>query len=615
MHPPEEKLHPRPQLTRQHWIDLRGAWGFACDDAQVGQQEGWQEREDIYTRTIQVPFPPESSASGIGDTTFHPIVWYRRTFSYKPGDRQQHLLLHCGAVDYRASVWVNGQLVATHEGGHTPFSADITAALQPGGEQVIVIRAEDRPDDLTQPRGKQDWQEQPHTIWYHRTTGIWQPVWLEPISEISIADVRWTPDSRRSTLAFSLALQRYTATSEAVRIDVRLSLGGRTLVEDSYQVQDDSLQREFVLDPGEHHEDKERQLYWSPEHPNLIEARFTVWQGEKVVDEVQSYAGLRSVGTDHGHFLLNGQPYYLRLVLEQGYWPQSHLAAPDDEALRREVELIKELGFNGARIHQKVEDPRFLYWCDRLGLLIWGEMANAYVFSTTAVERLTREWLEVLARDYSHPCIVTWVPFNESWGVPGLPHDLRQRNYVRALYSLTKTLDPTRPVIGNDGWQHVSGDILSVHDYAFDEATLRERYGSIEATERTLCEGQPGKHAIMLPGYERTDQPVMITECGGISYKPEQGQAWYGYGTVTDRDTYLAKYREIIEAILDSPAITGFCYTQFTDTLQETNGLLTETREHKLDPASVRAITTRLSAATTGDAGNLRAKEGTKKPQ
>jgi beta-galactosidase/beta-glucuronidase len=615
MHPQEEKLHPRPQLTRPHWIDLRGAWGFACDDTQVGLQEGWQGREDIYTRTIQVPFPPESSASGISDTAFHPVVWYRRTFSYKPGDSRQHLLLHCGAVDYRASVWVNGQLVATHEGGHTPFSADITTALQPGGEQVIVIRAEDRPDDLTQPRGKQDWQEQPHTIWYHRTTGIWQPVWLEPVSETSIADVCWTPDSQRSTLAFSLALRRYTATSEPVRVDVRLSLHGRTLVEDSYQVQSDSLQHEFVLDPGEHQEDKERQLSWSPEHPNLIEASFTVWQGERVVDEVQSYAGLRSIGTDNGHFLLNGRPYYLRLVLEQGYWPQSHLAAPDDEALRREVELIKELGFNGARIHQKVEDPRFLYWCDRLGLLIWGEMANAYVFSTTAVERLTREWLEVLARDYSHPCIVTWVPINESWGVPDLPHDPRQRDYLRALYSLTKTLDPTRPVIDNDGWQHAVSDILSVHDYAFDEATLRERYGSVEATERALHEFRPGKHEIMLPGSERTDQPIMITECGGISYKPEEGQAWYGYGTVTSRDAYLAKYREIIEAILDSPTIVGFCYTQFTDTLQETNGLLTEAREHKLDPASVRAITTRLSAATTGDAGSLHAKEGTKKAQ
>ena len=208
MHLQEQPLHPRPQLTRDRWIDLGGAWMFAYDDAGRGLTEGWPERTDIYTHTINVPYPPESPASGIGDTAYHPIVWYRRTFVVPPGDRAGRLLLHCGAVDYRAHVWVNGRFVATHEGGHTPFSVDITDALQPTDAQVVVIRAEDLPADLEQPRGKQDWQERPHVIWYHRTTGIWQPIWLEPVAPIHIAHLKWTPDLDRGMLGFALALQR-----------------------------------------------------------------------------------------------------------------------------------------------------------------------------------------------------------------------------------------------------------------------------------------------------------------------------------------------------------------------------------------------------------------------
>ena len=467
----------------------------------------------------------------------------------------KRLLLHCGAIDYRAHVWVNGQLVATHEGGQTPFTADITAALRPGDEQVIVIRAEDAPLDLAQPRGKQDWQEQPHNIWYQRTTGIWQPIWLEPVAPTHITQVRWTPDLDQGVIGLSVTFQRPEEIA-SLRLRVQLSLHGVTLADDTYMVQGTEVQRQIALDRAGMM-DREK-LLWSPEHPNLVDATLTLLASDERLDEVQSYTGLRSVDVDNGHFLLNGFPYYLRFALEQGYWPQSHLAAPGVEALRREVELAKELGFNGVRIHQKVEDPRFLYWCDRLGLLVWGEMANAYVFSPPAVERLTREWLEVLARDYSHPCIVAWVPLNESWGVPDVARDPAQRHYVQALYYLTKALDPTRPVIGNDGWEQVVSDIYGVHDYSFEGATLRERYGSLEAAKRTLHEVQPGHRLLELPGYHYTNQPIMLTEFGGISYRPKSDAPWFGYGTVTDHDAFLSKYRELVDAILDSPAIAGF---------------------------------------------------------
>jgi hypothetical protein len=380
---------------------------------------------------------------------------------------------------------------------------------------------------------------------------------------------------------------------------VQLSLHNALIADDVYLVQGTEVQRQIAFDDGGMMD--RDSLLWSPAHPNLIDATITLLAGEEKIDEVQSYVGLRSVSVDDGRFLLNGRPYYLRMVLEQGYWPESHLAAPSDEALRQEVELVKSLGFNGVRIHQKVEDPRFLYWCDRLGLLVWGEMANAYVFSPLAMERLTREWLEVLERDYSHPCIVAWVPLNESWGVPDVSRNTAQRHYVQALYHLTRAFDPTRPVIGNDGWEHLISDIYSVHDYSFDGKTLRERYGSTEAVKRTLREVQPGSRSIVLSDYGRTGEPIILSEFGGISYRPDPDVPWFGYGTVTNSDAFLAKYRELIDAILDSPAIVGFCYTQLTDTEQETNGLLTASREAKLDPAAIRTITQRPSAAVPAD--------------
>ncbi|MBA2277955.1 MAG: glycoside hydrolase family 2 [Chloroflexia bacterium] len=590
---PRQDAHPRPQLTRNRWIDLSGPWGFAHDDGDIGLDEDWVERTEVFDQTIEVPFPPESAASGIADPAPHPVVWYRRAVQLDPADRAagRRLLLHFGAVDYSADVWVNGRRVAHHEGGHTPFSADITPELHPvNAEQVIVVRAEDQPGDLGQPRGKQDWQTPSHGIWYKRTTGIWQPVWLESVLAAHVASLRWIPDVDRGTLGLHATLNK--AAERPLNLRVRLSLRNTVLSDDTYSVERGEVRREIALASGGINQMRD-QLLWSPENPNLIEAALTLLDGETTVDEVGSYAGLRSVGFENGRFLLNGRAFYLRLALEQGYWPESHLAAPSDDALRREVELAKELGFNGVRIHQKVEDPRFLTWCDRLGLLVWGEMANAYTFSTRAVERLIGEWIEVVRRDASHPCIVTWVPLNESWGVPALSGNADQQHYLQALYHLTRALDPTRPVITNDGWEHVQSDIWSVHDYSFDGETLTARYGTPEALEHTLRNVHPGQHAIFVNEVERRGEPVMITEYGGLSYAPAAGERWFGYGTVRTAEEYEAKYAELTGAILDCGPVAGFCYTQLTDTEQETNGLLTENREPKLDPARIHAITSR----------------------
>jgi len=597
-------LHPRPHLRRPRWTDLCGTWSFAYDDANRGRAENWctlSPDDAIYDRRIVVPFPPESPASGIGDTSFHPVVWYSRTFVDVRESRTERLLLHLGAVDYRATVWVNGQLVAEHEGGHTPISTDITEALigtAPGAEAVLVVRAEDLPGDLDQPRGKQDWQEKPHKIWYHRTTGIWQPVWLEPVPVRRIGAVRLTPDVDGASLGVDVAV---IGSLNGLRLRVQLGLRGQLLADDTYTVTSTRTVRDIALPPaamtlGRSH------VLWSPENPNLVDVTVTLIGDGEELDEVESHAGLRSVGVSGGRFMLNGRPYFMRMVLEQGYWPESHLAAPSEDALRREVELIKELGFDGVRIHQKVEDPRFLYWCDRLGVLVWGEMANAYEFSPTAVDRLTREWLSAVERDYSVPSVVAWVPLNESWGVPFLERSEAQRHYVRALYSMTKAVDPTRPVIGNDGWEHVVSDIITVHDYTSSGARLRERYGSREDVEQTAAKVQPHYRTVVLPDFARANEPLMITEFGGITYRADPDTFYNAYGTVHDEAGFLDRYRDLVDALLDSEVVTGFCYTQLTDTMQEMNGLLDEHRQPKADIRALRRVLRRAPASVPGDA-------------
>ena len=575
-------MHPRPQLTREQWQDLCGRWEFAHDDEDAGLAAGWWRGDKPFDRVITVPFPPESSASGVHEPAPRPVVWYRRTFTAPAAER---LLLHFGAVDYRARVWVNGTQVATHVGGHAPFHVDITHVLV-SGEQVVVVRAEDRVDDLTQPRGKQYWEPEPEVIWYHRTTGIWQPVWLEPLPATHIGELEWRPSAAAGTVALRAGIEG-PATGLSLR--VRLTLGDRVLADDRYAVDGGSVARSITLPRGD--------FRWSPADPRLIDAEVSLVRGDAAVDTVRSYVGLRDVGIRDGRFTLNGERLFLRLVLAQGYWPESHLAAPSEDALRREVELIKELGFNGVRVHQKVEDPRFLYWCDRLGLLVWGEMANAYEYSVDGVARFTAEWLAVVRRDVSHPSVVTWVPVNESWGTPALHDDPRQRHFLESLYHLTHAVDGTRPVISNDGWEHATSDVWTVHDYSPSAEDLTSRYGTAQAVDAAFGRDWPGPRRIHLADPVRGDQPLMVTEFGGLSYTPNAGERWFGYRTVANAADLLASYERLVTALVGSDQVAGYCYTQLTDTEQEVNGLLTEAREPKVDPGEIRRINT-LPAAS-----------------
>lgn len=574
--------HPTPLLAREGWRDLGGPWRFAFDDA-----ARWRYPEEVtFDREIQVPYPPESRASGLHDEGYHPAVWYSRTLTLTPQERCGCVLLHFGAVDYRATVWANGQLVATHEGGHTPFTAELTRQARAGERIEVVVLAQDDPHDLTQPRGKQDWQPQPHSIWYPRTTGIWQPVWLECVPETYLQRLTWSSDMARWEIGLELRVAGPLAPDLAVR--VRLWRDDDLLADDRYALRGAELVRQIALpDPGI--DDFRNELLWSPGHPRLLRAQLELLRGETVLDRVFSYTALRSVSVTGNRFLLNGRPYYLKMVLDQGYWPDSLMTATDAE-LRRDVELTRELGFNGVRKHQKIENPRWLYWCDVLGLLVWEEMPSPYRFTAQAVERLTREWQAVLARDVSHPCIVAWVPFNESWGVPDLPTNPAHRDYVQALYHLTKTLDPSRPVIGNDGWEHVATDIITIHDYTDDMAALRTRYGTLEAARQTLKQQQPGERVLTLGGFQEAGQPVVLSEFGGIAYIPDQTSGW-GYAESQSEADFQSDYAALLAAVHDCHGLSGFCYTQLTDTFQEKNGLLYSDRRPKADLALLARAT------------------------
>ncbi|MFC4453938.1 glycoside hydrolase family 2 protein [Deinococcus sonorensis] len=576
-------LHPTPQFRRDAWFSLSGTWQFAFDD-----QLAWQAPDQPeFNLSIEVPFPPESEASGIHDTGFHPSVWYRKEVwtPPRPNNGTHRLRLHFGAVDYEACVWVNGQLVVRHQGGHTPFHADLPGDI--GDHFVVVVQATDDPHDLAKPRGKQDWQLEPHEIWYPRTTGIWQEVWLEWVPEVSISRLQWTPHVPRWEVELEASV--HGPQMAGLQLYVELSLDGETLSRDHYSVPNTGLQRGEVRRrigfPDGGIDDARNSLLWSPEHPQLIGAVVELRVGDRVLDRVESYTALRSAGVDQQHFLLNGQPYPLRLVLDQGYWPHSLMTATNDE-LRQDVELTRMLGFNGARKHQKIEDPRWLYWCDVLGLLVWEELPSAYRFNPEATSRLSREWTEAIERDRSHPCIVAWVPFNESWGVPDLPHADEHRQLVRALYHLTRALDQSRPVIGNDGWESVVTDIIGVHDYSQKPQTLTTRYGTPEATARSVAEVRPGRRRIALNA-DGPAAPVVLSEFGGVAYSPSGDRGW-GYQRSADAPSLQRQYTALLEAIHACKGLAGFCYTQLTDTFQEKNGLLYEDRSAKV-PLAVLA--------------------------
>lgn len=583
--------YQRPQLERAFWQSLNGLWQFSID-----RDNRWTRPAEVeFDKEINVPFAPETEASGVNDQGLYRTVWYRRRFIAPRLVNGERLVINFGAVDYSAKVWINGHLAGVHEGGYTPFSIDATDYLKRGKstEQEIVVRVDDDPLDLSKPRGKQDWQLDAHSIWYPRTTGIWQPVWLEKLPKTHIVALKWTSSVERFEIGLTAGLSAETRAGS--KLNVKLTADGKTLVDDTYTVSDaEANQQELsrrISIPDGGIDDIRNHLLWSIHNPKLIDAALTLTSAcGKAVDKVASYASIRSAEVQRDRFCINDRPETLRLVLNQGYWEKTGLTAPDDEALKKDIELIKSMGFNGVRMHQKIECPRFLYWADKLGLYVWEEMPSAYAFSDKTIERVSSQWVEAIKRDASHPCIVAWVPINESWGVPSLSQVEAQRRFVASMYHLTKSLDPSRPVIGNDGWEMVETDIIAIHDYHHDPAVLEARYQNNEATtEQTLRSERPGHRLLLLEGLQRGERPIMLTEFGGIKLSPDDS-AW-GYSVARTEDELKGLYLRLMSSINRLPLLAGFCYTQFTDTYQEANGLVKMDRTPKFDLEEMKRAT------------------------
>ncbi len=571
--------YPRPSCVRPDWLNLNGEWQFIFDDADRGRRSGWESGQ-AFARQIIVPFTFEAALSGIGETAVHPVLWYRRSVDLPREYLSGRLLLHIGACDYETSIWVNGRAVAMHRGGYTPIACEIQDAVRAGSNE-IVIRVEDRPL-WSQPRGKQIVGAEPFLIDYDRVTGIWQSVWLEPVPEVYIVE----PWSHFHLEDSCLTVEVQTNREFGGELEVLVFAAGAEVARARTYMQERREGKLTLRIPTPR--------LWKPATPFLYDLTLRLREGETIVDEVQTYAGLRELSRRGRSVLLNGQPFYFRGVLDQGYFPDGWYTAASDDDLRRDIVLAQSLGFNGARKHQKVEDPRWLYWADRLGFMVWGEIGSGRDFCVAQQTDLTREWMEAVRRDRMHPAIMAWVPLNESWGVDAVEHDIRQQQWVRSLYHLTKSLDPTRLVIANDGWQYQVGDVWGLHSYIDQGDALATHL------RRALCEPAtelaPGRPAA-LPGADVADLPIMLTEFGGVSYRDasrprgaqESSESW-GYHVAADAGAFEGSVRDLVDSARQLDELSGDVWTQLTDVQQETNGLLYFDRTPKLSADVLRQI-------------------------
>ncbi|MBE5786167.1 MAG: glycoside hydrolase family 2 [Clostridiales bacterium] len=574
--------HPRPDRVRAQWKTLNGEWAFAFDREKMGRKEKWQ-KEGNFDLKIQVPFCYQSQLSGINSQEHCDVVWYARDVEIPEDMLSQRQLLHFGAVDYKADVWLDGQYLGGHEGGYTPFTFDITDVTDgQKGPFRLVVRCEDRLD-FDQPRGKQSFRPEPFECWYTPVTGIWQSVWLEGVGEYYPQDFRLTPHIETASLKAEISLNELPKNAS---LRLTASFKGDLVCSQEIKVTTDRLiQTELYL---RHNERLEGIHMWWPHHPALYDLKIeTIVDGE-VVDCVDTYFGMRKIGIVNGYITLNNSVLYQRLILDQGYWPDGLLTAPSDEALKKDVELTLKMGYNGARKHQKFEDPRYLYWADHLGLLVWGELPSAYWLRDSQKRNMMRDLSEAIRRDYNHPCLIAWVPLNESWGVPFIEDQEEAQQLNDALYHMVHSLDGTRFVSGNDGWEQAETDIVTVHDYTAWPEQLKKEYEDIDS----IHHGNPGSSRIVTAaGYDNMGKPMLLTEYGGIAMQKDAGGDNWGYnGAVKDEESFFKRFEAITQAFKHMPGFQGYCYTQLTDVFQEVNGLLDMDRNPKMDLDEVRRI-------------------------
>lgn len=585
-----KKDYPRPQLVRDRWENLNGSWDFRFDDANIGESEKWFHQFPSQ-RSIQVPFTYETKLSGIGEEGRHDNLWYRRNIQADASLLLDNdYILHFEGSDFITKLWVNGQYAGSHRGGYARFSFNISELLK-DGDNELVVKVEDS-FDMQQPRGKQRWVDTSFECWYVQTTGIWKTVWSEYVPKVRLEKVKMTPVLDANALEVEYEV---TAPEElldgCLAISAEISFAGKLVSKSLTTVMASHV--ELCMDVFSTKEAgiREGVHTWSPEAPNLYDIHFEVLVNDKIVDNAGSYFAMRQIRIDGSRILLNGRPIYQRLILDQGYWKDSHLTPPSEEALIEDIDKIQALGYNGLRKHQKTEDERFLYWCDVKGMLVWSEMPSAYQYTDYAVTEFAAEWLEIVTQNYNHPCIITWTPLNESWGISHVKTRRMEQHFTEAIYHLTKSVDRYRPVIVNDGWEHTVSDIITLHDYEEAGQVFYQRYQEFEGA--LSADTYHNNHeSAFANGYPYQGQPVIISEYGGIAF--DNDDSGWGYGNkVTTKEAFIQRFDEITTAVKELPYVCGFCYTQVSDVQQEINGLMDMDRNYKVEPEVIREINER----------------------
>ena len=561
--------YPRPQLVREPWVNLNGKWEFEIDNAMVGFAKKYYEREHLEGE-ITVPFCPESVLSGIGNVDYMNAVWYKRDLDIPAEWKGKSILVHFGAVDYFARVWVNGKFVGEHRGGYTPFSVDITDALKEDGNSIVLL-AEDDTKGGHQPVGKQSQWYYSAGCSYTRTTGIWQTVFMEAVDRYYVKNYKVVTDIETVSAELTVQLNNYAVgcrvTAEAFYNGVPMGIGSTVV---------NAMNCVINLPLMEKH-------LWEVGDGKLYDLKLTVEKDGVIYDTVTSYFGLRSVALTSRKFLINGKSVFGRWVLDQGFYPDGIYTAPTDEALKKDIELSMQLGFNGARLHQKIFEPRFLYWADKLGYLVWGEHGNWGIktWDIGEIRNWLPEWMESVERDFNHPSLIGWCPFNETWDNEGRR---QSDDLIKLTYQVTKAMDPTRPVIDTSGNFHVGPytDIFDIHDYDQNVETYTEHNGK-------------GVHETFRDRQKWYGQPFFISEYGGIGWSLGSGAWGYGNAPKTEEE-FIARYKGLTEAMLNNPDCCAFCYTQLYDVEQEQNGLMSYGREFKFDPKIFYDINTQKAA-------------------
>ena len=575
----ERKEYPRPQFRRDSWQNLNGAWQFAFDDQNEGKAQGWWRGDKKLDKIINVPFSYQYPASGINDKAIHDITWYRRTFLIAKENAGKRALLCFNASDYETDVWVNGIHAINHKGGFTPFSVDITDYLN-GEENVLVVRCFDSLETAV-PRGKQHWEGITYGCFYYPNSGIWQSVWLDFFGRDCIESYALKPDIDNRCIRGEI----HTMYARADEAEIILSFQGKILQKQRFMLP--HKRTRFTVDLSDNAFDFNG-LLWSVENPNLIGVDFTLYSNGEVCDKARTRIGMRKIHIDDkGTICLNNKPLYQRLILDQGYWEESGLTPPSTEALKQDIELAKAMGFNGARKHQKFEDPYFYYYAEELGFLTWCEMPSALTFCEEEIAAVSREWQEILSVAKNFTSILCYVPFNESWGVREVGTSQEQQNFARSLYYMTKSIDGDKLISTNDGFENVTPtDIIGIHDYDIAKA---------EQFPKKYQDGKydglyPQGFALFAEGNKYEGQPVLFTEFGGMALKAEQKSDTWGYNEgEASEESFYNHLEELLRGIAQTE-FQGYCYTQLTDVQQEINGLLRADHTPKFDVQKLKSI-------------------------